>query len=103
MIKDIIEKIKESEEKAKDIITSSKRESSEIIEKAYRKANIQLKNVEKKAKRLLNEAQTRAREDASKKKAILEAEYDKKIKAIRDDSLSKEEEVIQKLVDRVLG
>ena len=103
MIEDIIGQIKESEKKAKDIIASSKKESSEIIEKAYRKANSQLQNTEKKAKKMLNEAETRAIEDAVDEKARLEAEYDRKIKAIRDDSLSKEEEVIQKLVDRVLG
>ena len=35
-------------------------------------------------------------------KAKLEAQYDKKIKAIRDNSRIKEEEAIQKLIDRVL-
>ena len=103
MIKDIIEQIKESEKKAKDIIASSKKESSKIIEKAYQKANTQLKNTEKKAKKLLREAEAKAIEDARKEKVRLEAEYDKKIKAIRDGSSIKEEEVIKKLVNRVLG
>jgi len=102
MIKDIIEQIKESEQKAKDIIASSKKESSEIIEKAYQKANNQIHNAEIKAKRLLSEAEDRAVQDAKKEIARLETEYDKRIKAIRDDSRKKEEEAIQKLVNRVL-
>jgi vacuolar-type H+-ATPase subunit H len=103
MIKDIIGQIKESEKKAEEIIAYSKKESSKIIEKAYRKANSKLQNTEKKAKKLLNEAEARAIEDANIEKTRLEAEYDKKIKAIRDDSRGKREEAIQKLVDRVLG
>ena len=103
MIKDIIDQIKESENKAKDIIASSKKESSEIIEKAYQKANRQIRDAELKAKKLLKETEEKAVHDAKAQKARLEAEYDKEIRAIRDDSGNKEEEAVQKLVDRVLG
>ena len=102
MIKDIINKIKESEKKAKDIIASSKKESSEIIEKAYRKASNQVNNAEVKAKKMLDEAEASAIEDAGIEKARLAAEHDQKIKAIRDDSRIREEAAIQKLIDRVL-
>jgi vacuolar-type H+-ATPase subunit H len=103
MIKDIIDQIKESENKAKDIIASSKKESSEIIEKAYQKANRQVRDAELRAKKLLKQAEEKAAGDARAQKAELEAEYDRRIKAIRDDSRIKEEEAIQKLVDKVLG
>ena len=103
MIKGIIDQIKESENKAKDIITSSKKESSEIIEKAYQKANRQIRDAELRAKKMLKQAGEKAVEDAKVQKVRLEAGFEKKIKAIRDDSRMKEEEARQMLVDKVLG
>ena len=59
-------------------------------------------DAELKAKKMLKDAEVKAVEDAGDEKVKLEAEYDKKIKAIRDGSRIKEEKAIQKLVDRVL-
>ncbi len=102
MIKDIINQIKESEEKAKEIITSSKKEASEIIEKAYKKVNKQINDADIKAKKIFDKAEAMALEDAEAEKSRLEARYEKKIKAIRSISRRKEDIVIQKLVDIVL-
>jgi len=102
MIKDIIDQIKKSEEKAQEIITSSKKESSEIIEKAYQKANKEIRDAEQKSKKMIKEAGQKAALDAGSKKVELETQYDKKIKAIRDKAGIKEEEVIKKLISRVI-
>lgn len=102
MINNIIDKIKESEKQAKDIIASSKKESAEIIEKAYQKANDQVHDGELKAKKLLREAGSRAIEDVAVEKIKTEEEYDKKIKNIIENSQTREEEAIKILTDRVL-
>lgn len=102
MINNIIDKIKESEKQAKDIIASSKKESAEIIEKAYQKANNQVHDGELKAKKLLREAGSRAIEDVAVEKIKTEEEYDKKIKNIIENSQTREEEAIKILTDRVL-
>jgi len=51
---------------------------------------------------MLKQAGEKAVEDAKVQKVRLEAEFEKKIKAIRDDSGKKEDEAIQMLVDRIL-
>ncbi len=103
MINNIIDKIKESEKQAKDIIASSKKESAEIIEKTYQKANNQVHDGELKAKKLLKEAGSRAREDVAVEKIEIEEEYNKKIKSIVEDSQAREEKAIKILTDRVLN
>ncbi|HAJ95695.1 MAG TPA: hypothetical protein DCP02_05615 [Actinobacteria bacterium] len=103
MINNIIDKIKESEKQAKDIIASSKKESAEIIEKTYQKANNQVHDGELKAKKLLKEAGSRAREDVAVEKIEIEGEYNKKIKSIVEDSQAREEKAIKILTDRVLN
>jgi len=103
MINNIIDKIKESEKQAKDIIASSKKESAEIIEKAYQKANNQVHDGELKAKKLSKEAGSRAREDVAVEKIKIEEKYDKKIKSIIENSQAREEKAIKILIDRVLN
>jgi len=102
MIDNIIDQIKESEKQAADIITSSKKESAEIIEKAYQRANSQMHDGELKIKKLLKEAESRAMEDVGAEKKKLEKEYDKKAKSITVNSRAREEKAIKILVDRVI-
>ncbi len=102
MINNIIDQIKESEKQAANIIASSKKESAEIIEKAYQRANNQIHDGELKVKKLLKEAESRAMEDLGAEKKKLEKEYDKRTKSIIENSRSREEKAIKILVDRVI-
>jgi len=102
MINSIIDQIKESEKQAKNIIASSKKESAEIIEKAYQRANDQIHDGELKAKKLLKEAGSRAMEDVMAEKKKIEEEYDKKTKSIIVNSQTREEKAIEILVSKVI-
>jgi len=102
MINSIIDQIKESEKQAENIIASSKKESAEIIEKAYQRANNQIHDGELKAKKLLKEAGSRAMEDVMAEKKKIEEEYDKKTKSIIANSQAREEKAIEILVNKVI-
>ncbi len=102
MINNIIDQIKESEKQAENIIASSKKESAEIIEKAYQRANNQIYDGELNAKKLLKEAGSRAMEDVRAEKKKIEEEYDKKTKSIIASSQTREEKAIEILVSKVL-
>lgn len=102
MINNIIDQIKESEKQAENTIASSKKESAEIIEKAYQRANDQIYNGELKIKKLLKEAGSRAMEDVRAEKKKIEEEYDKKTKSIIVNSRAREEKAIEILVNKVI-
>lgn len=102
MINNIIDQIKESEKQAENIIASSKKESAEIIEKAYQRANNQIYDGELKVKKLLKEAGSRAMEDVRAGKKKIEEEYDKKTKSIIVNSRTREEKAIEILVNKVI-
>ncbi|PIP13852.1 MAG: hypothetical protein COX48_03075 [bacterium (Candidatus Stahlbacteria) CG23_combo_of_CG06-09_8_20_14_all_34_7] len=64
MIKDIIESIKQSEQKAKEIIADSRKEASEIISKAETESRLILKNAQEEKANILKNAQEKGIKDA---------------------------------------
>ena len=102
MINNIIDQIKKSEKQAENIIASSKKESAEIIEKAYQGADDRIYEAELKVKKLLREAGSRAMEDIRAEKKKIEEEYDKKTKSIIVNSRDREEKAIEILVNKVI-
>jgi len=102
MIKNIIDQIKESEEQAKGIIASSKKESAAIIEKAYQQANKKISDAEIRVKKLSFDAEAQAVEDVKVEKVKLEEEYAKKKGKLLKAFSAREEKAIGLLVSRVL-
>lgn len=103
MIDNIISQIKESEEKAKEIITSSKKESVEIIEEAYREAEKILKEAEKEVKVMFVEAENKAKRDAGREAVRLEKDFDRRLAEIKNISKANQEKAIEKIIQRIVS
>ncbi|MBU4293788.1 MAG: hypothetical protein KJ770_07035 [Actinobacteria bacterium] len=102
MIENIIEQIKTSEEKAKEIIESSKNEASGLLEKAYKDSDATIKESEVHIKEMVLQARGKAAGDASIEMERLNQEFEEKIKKLINDSAAKKEEAINKIINRIL-
>jgi len=103
MINNIINQIKETEKKAKEIAASSKKGSTGIIEEAYREAAKILKEAEKEVKVMYIEAENKAKRDAGKEAARLEKDFDRRLAEIKDISKANQEKAIKKIIQRIVG
>ena len=103
MIDNIINQIKETEKKAKEIITSSKKEYTGIIEEVYRKAEEILKEAEKEVKIMFAEAESKAKNEAAREAARLEKDFSQKLVEIKNISEANQEKAIEKIIQRILS
>ena len=101
MVDNIIEKIKESEEKAKEIINLSKKESAEIVEKAYSKSKEILEETKKEISDMISKYETKAKSDAKKEIEVLQENFDKDLSNIKKAASHREEEAVNKIVQRI--
>ncbi len=102
MIDNIINQIKETEKKAKEIVDSSKKECAEIIEEAYRKAEKILREAEKEVKVMFMEAENKAKSEADREAAGLAKDSDKRLDEIKNISESNQERAIGKIIQRII-
>ena len=103
MINNIINQIKETEKKAKEIIVSSKKESAEIIEKTYEEAVKILKEAEKEVRVMFVEAEKRAKNDAAREAVKMEEDYNKRLEEIKNIYKPNQEKAIEKIIQRIVG
>jgi len=101
MVDNIIKKIKESEEKAKEIINFSKKESAEIVEKAYSKSKEILKETKKEISDMISKYEAKAKTDAKKEIEIIQENFDKDLSNIKKIASYKEEEAVNKIIQRI--
>jgi vacuolar-type H+-ATPase subunit H len=101
MVDNIIEKIKESEEKAKEIINLSRKESAEIVEKAYSKSKEILEETKKEISDMISKYETKAKADAKKEIEVLKENFDKDLNNIKKVASHKEEEAANKIIQRI--
>ena len=101
MVDNIIKKIKESEEKAKEIINPSKKESAEIVEKAYSKSKEIFEETKKEIGNMISKYETKAKADAKKEIEVLKEDFDKELSDIKKIASYKEEEAVNKIVQRI--
>ena len=102
MVNNIIEKIKESEEKAKEIIALSRKESAEIVENAYSKSREITRDAKKEVVEMINRSEIKAKADVKKEIKALQESFDKNLENIKKVVTSKEKEAINKVVQRVI-
>ena len=102
MIENIIEQIKTSEEKAREVIESSKNEASGLLEKAYKDSDSIIKESEVHIKEMVLQAREKAAENASIEMERLNKGFEEKIKKLINDSAAKKEEAINKIINRIL-
>lgn len=103
MIDNIINQIKKTEKKAKEIITSSKKEYTVIIEEAYRKAEEIIKGADKEVKTMFTEADGKAKKEAAEEAVKLEKDFNQKVVEIKNISEANRENAIRKIIQRILG
>ena len=103
MVNNIIKNIKESEEKAKEIIALSKKESAEIVENAYLKSKEILRDTEREVIEIINKSEIKAKADAEKEIKALEEDFNKSLENIKKAVTSKEKEAINKVIQRVIN
>ncbi len=103
MVQNIINEIKEAEEKAKGIIASARKDSDKIIDNANVKAKEIRKSIENETNAILSKAENTATADAEKERGKIEKEYDNKIKKVRTFSanVKKEKEALDYIIKRV--
>ena len=102
MIDNIINQIKKTEKKAKEIIASSKKEHSSIIEEAYRKAEEIIKGAEKEVGAMIAEAGERAKKEAVMEAVKMEKDFNQRTAEIKSISEANQEKAIEKIVQRIL-
>lgn len=102
MIENIISQIKETEEKAKEILASSKKEYKDIIEEAYKKADKIIKEAEEEVKVMFAEAEDKARNEAAVEAKQMEKDYGKKQEKIENISRVNHEKAIERITRRIL-
>jgi len=102
MVNNIIKNIKESEEKAKEIIALSRKESAEIVENAYSKSNEITRDAEKEAIEIINTSEIKAKADAEKEIKTLQENFNKNLENIKKVVTSKEKEAINKVIQRIV-
>jgi len=103
MIENIIEQIKEAEEKAKEIMQETKKQHTDIVEKAYESREKMILEADTKAHEIMQTAESKAREDALREVKELTKEKEKQIENIRSLVLSKEQEAINIIIKEVLA
>lgn len=101
MVQNIINEIKEAEEKAKGIISSARKDSDKIIDNANVKAKEIKKSIENETKAILNKAENTAIAEAKKERGEIEKEYDGKIKKVKVFSAKKEKEALNYIIKKV--
>ena len=102
MIDNIINQIKKTEKKAKEIIGSSKKEYSSIIEEAYRKAEEIIKGADKEVKVMMAEADDKAKKEAAMEVVKMEKDFNQELAEIKNISETNREKAIEKIVQRIL-
>jgi vacuolar-type H+-ATPase subunit H len=102
MIDNIINQIKKTEKKAKEIVASSKKEYSSIIEEAYKKAEKITKDAEKEVKVMLEDARSKAKNEAAVEAAKLEKDFNLELAEIKNISEANREKAIKKIVQGIL-
>ena len=102
MVNNIIKNIKESEEKAKEIIALSRKESAEIVENAYSKSNEITRDAEKEAIEIINTSEIKAKADAEKEIKTLQENFNKNLENIKKVVTPKEKEAINKVIQRIV-
>ena len=102
MIDNIINQIKKTEKKAKEIVASSNKEYSSIIEEAYKKAEEITKDAEKEVKVMLEEARGKAKKEAAMEAAKLEKDFNRDLVEIKNISETNREKAIKKIIQRIL-
>ena len=103
MVDNIIKNIKESEEKAKEIIALSRKESAEIVENAYLKSKEILRAAEREVIEMIHKSKIKAKADTEKEIKILEEDFNKNLENIKKSVASKEKEAINKVIQRVIN
>ncbi len=102
MIDNIINQIKKTEKKAKEIVASSKKDYSSIIEEAYKKAEEIIKGAGKEVKVMMAEADSKAKKEAAMEAAKLEKDFNQELVKIKNISETNQEKTIKKIVQRIL-
>lgn len=102
MIDNIINQIKKTEKKAKEIVASSKKDYSSIIEEAYKKAEEITKYAEKEVKAMLSEADNKAKKEAAIEAVKMEKDFNQELVKIKNISETNREKAIKKIVQRIL-
>ncbi len=102
MIDNIINQIKKTEKKAKEIVASSKKEYSSIIEDSYRKAEEIIKGADKEVKSMIAEADDKAKKEATIEAAKMEKDFNQRAVEIKNVSEANREKAIEKIIQRIL-
>jgi len=102
MIDNIINQIKKTEKKAKEIVASSKKDYSSIIEEAYKKAEEIIKGAGKEVKVMMAEADSKAKKEAAMEAEKREKDLNKELVKIKNISETNREKTIKKIVQRIL-
>jgi len=101
MIENIIEHIKESEEKSREIILQAKKEHTAIIEKGYAEAQQMISNAQIDAVKIMQEAEAKALLDSQSEISRMQAEHEDMLRNIKAVAASKEKEAVDKIIRRI--
>ena len=102
MIEDIIEQIKQSEKKAKEIILDARKEHSDIIERAYIKSGEISARGKAEISEIISNAEKKAIEDSRHEIDKLFADREIECSSIDAMAKSKKQEAIDIIVKKVL-
>lgn len=102
MINNLIEQIKDSEKKSKEIIQEAKKKYSEIIEQAYCESESMAFKAKAQASEIIKAAKTKARTDAESEIKNISTEYRNKNIEILKKAALKENDAIDIIIKKVL-
>lgn len=102
MINNLIEQIKDSEKKSKEIIQEAKVEYSEIIEQAYLKSENISSQAKAEAMQIIKDAKIRVQKDAEAEIKDLTIEYQSKNNDTLKKASLKENDAIDSIIKKVL-
>ena len=101
VVKNIIDQIKQAEQKSAQIIDQAKAESSEIVEDAYRRCRQIQAQGEKEAKNLIKDGANRAVADAAQEIEQIRGRLDQDLDKIRKTGDKKQKKAIDWIVKKV--
>ena len=102
MINNLIEQIKDSEKKSKEIIQEAKKKYSEIIEQAYCESESMVCKAKAEASEIIKAAKTKAKTDAESEIKNISTEYRNRNIEILKKAALKENDAIDIIIKKVL-